>query len=152
MNKLLCLTLFTMTYSISTFASLDCKSIEKKQDSEGNITYFKEIKGYKIPNDVKSKILRSAVSNFYGECGVTWNKDFCYRKEMTDKEVVELGEEAFTLALKVDSKTLYYAANVGFGGGNSAVYFFNPKDLSMEQVMVVDGAECRPIQSILGYE
>ncbi|GEM_PF-4502975 len=138
-------------YSFSSFAALTCKQIESKQDSDGNFSYFTEVENLKINSAVTAKLFRLAVADFYGKCGVTWNEDYCYREEMTDAEVDELGEGVYFHAYKTPSKKLYYGINVGFGGGNSATYYFSPKELKMEKVMVVDGADCGPIQSILGY-
>lgn len=139
------------TYSLSSLAALNCAEIETKQDEEGNISYFTEIENYKISAAVQKKLTRAAVADFYGKCGVTWNEEYCYRPEMNDKEVDELGEGTYTLAYQTPSKKLYLAVNVGFGGGNSALYFFTINKLKMEKVMIIDGAECSPIQSILGH-
>lgn len=136
-------------YSFSSFA-LSCKEMESKQDEDGNIAFFTEAK-FTVTKSIEHKLVRAAVADFYGKCGVSWNTDYCYRENMTVKQVYELGEDAYFLAYKTPTNKLYLAVNVGFGGGNSATYFFDYKTHRMEKVMMIDGAECSPIQSILGY-
>lgn len=140
-----------LVFSFSSFAQLDCKVIEKVLDGDDNINYFSEDKTIKFSSKLENKLKRIAVADFYGKCGVSWNTENCYRAEMTDKEVDELGENVSVSGQRTPSKKLYYAVNVGFGGGNGASYYFAPKDLKMEKIMIIDGAECGPIQSILGY-
>ncbi|MFY7993363.1 MAG: hypothetical protein ACOVP4_08745 [Bacteriovoracaceae bacterium] len=138
-------------YSTVSMAALKCSEIEKKLDDDGNITYFSEIKNYKINLSSQKKMIRMAVADYYDKCGPTTDDEYCYRPEMNHKEVVELGEEAFTVAYKTPDERIYFAVNVGFGGGNSALYFFSPDKLKMEKVMIIDGADCNPIKSILGH-
>lgn len=144
----LALALFTQ----DSQAALTCEKIEAGQTEDSGIIYFTKIENFKIAPAVEKQIVRAAVADFYGTCGATRNDDYCYRPNLSFKDVVELGEGAFFIAYGTPSGQLYYAVNVGFGGGNSAVYYFKPGNLKMEKVMVVDGAECRPIQSIPGYD
>lgn len=136
--------------SFSAFASLSCQEIEKAQDEDGNINYFQEV-DFRISKSSQNKLVKAAVADFYGKCGVTWNKDFCYRENMSVKEIYELGEDAYFISYKTPQNKLYLAVNVGFGGGNSATYFFDSQTFQMENIMIIDGAECSLIQSILGY-
>ena len=144
--------LSSLFFTISANAALSCKQIESKIDSEGTITYFQETKEIKIDEDIAKKMTRDAVSDFYGDCSITRHQDYCYKPTMTDAEVNKLGEDTFAYAVKSPNDKIYYAINVGFGGGNSSVYLFNPKSIKKEKIMIVDGAECRSIQSILGYK
>ena len=142
----------SLIFTISANASLSCKQIETKTDKEDAITYFQEVKDLKMAESTEKLITREAVSDLYGDCSITPYQDYCYKPSMTDTEVFQLGERTVAYVVKSPKNKIFYAVNVGFGGGNSAVYFFNAKNLKKEKVMIVDGAECRAIQSILGYK
>lgn len=71
----------------------------------------------------------------------TFHKD-AYRDDMTIEQANELGEEVgFSTIKALDGKT-YQGVNVGFGGGNSALYLFKRDTLELAPVVVIDGVEC----------
>ncbi len=135
------LTALIALFSTSSFASLNCKDTRS----------LKEVENVKIRKSDIKKIVRAAVSDLYGTCGRTSNPDYCYNPRMSYQEVVDLGEDAYTTAYVSESGKIYYGAVVGFGGGNSAVYYFKSRNLKMQKIMTVDGTDCTPIQSLLGY-
>lgn len=145
-----------LSFSATAFAApLTCSEIEKFEDADGSLNYFKEVK-YETA-EIKAQDgarMRRAVKDYYGECGVDAEYeelDYCYRWTMTLKEVDELGENVGIETVAGKDGTLYRQVNVGFGGGNSANYYFEIPTVSVEDplpFMIKDGAECSPWESV----
>lgn len=110
--------------------ALTCNEIDSYE--EGFHEYFKEVKD-KSPrkgSKYRNNLVRKSVAAFYPQE---------YSKSMTDKEVDDLGEGVSTFVLEGKDGVQYQAVNVGFGGGNSAVYLYEKETLNLIPVAFEDG-------------
>jgi len=79
------------------------------------------------------KQLRLAVKQFYGAE---------YQDSMTVEQADELAEGVSFSNFRDREGKVYQGVNVGFGGGNSAQYFFAYDTLELQPVVVIDGSDC----------
>ncbi len=110
--------------------ALTCKQIDSYE--EGFHEYFTEVKKKSPRKGTKyySALLRKSVAAFYAQE---------YSKDMTDEEVNDLGEGVSVYVVKGKDDKEYQAVNVGFGGGNSAVYLYERNTLDLVPVAFEDG-------------
>jgi hypothetical protein len=77
--------------------------------------------------------LRFAVKTFHGET---------YSDAMTIEDANALGEGVVFSTVRVLDGKRYQGVNVGFGGGNSALYLFAFDTLELAPVVIIDGVDC----------
>ena len=144
MKKLLIALLALSSFNAIAAEKLTCELLDNE---ESVMDYFKEIK-YSTPvsKELENDQIRKAVKNYYGYCGPKADyDDYCYRDDMSDQEVDDLGEGVYASTRAGKDGTLYTVVNVGFGGGNSSNYFFKFGTMKMYKIMVIDGSDCGPI-------
>lgn len=160
MSKILLVSflVFSMQLPVNS-AELSCELIESYKDQAGSISnddgeiyFFKKIvRNAKTQQSkkIESQQKRMAVQNFYGTCGTENAEygDYCYEESMTNKEVDELGEGIYVYTYLGKNKKKYTAVNVGFGGGNSSVYYFDFESLNMQPIRIIDGFDCTRIKT-----
>ncbi len=110
--------------------ALTCKEIDSYE--EGFHEYFTDVKQKSPRKGTKyhTALLRKSVAAFY---------PLDYSKKLTDEEVDDLGEGVSVYVVKGKDGKEYQAVNVGFGGGNSAVYLYERGTLNLVPVAFEDG-------------
>lgn len=119
---------FIILFSIQSFGnSLNCASYEdaKFRDYDNNSYLFEVGKGQR--NDEQ---LRKAVTTF---------NQLKNANEYTIEELDALGEGVYFSQYQDKFGNLYDGVNVGFGGGNSADYFFHKGTLEFAPIFLEDG-------------
>lgn len=124
--------MFSLVLSLFTAVPSHALSCKEVDDKEGYHEFFQETQADspKVGTKYHEQLVRKSVAAFYPES---------YSKEMTLEEVDQLGEEVSTFVVKGKDGVEYQAVNVGFGGGNSAVYLYEQKTLNFMPVYFQDG-------------
>lgn len=121
---------------IATQASaskISCKTIRAFNDANPDKSYFRDSsKSVAIPAKYEEAALRKAVAAYYR---------LQYEPSMSLEKVKELGEDAYTQLAEDPKGNLYLEANVGYGGGNSASYFYDFGSLEFA-AHINDGTDC----------
>lgn len=119
---------FASTIAVAS-ETLDCKTIEKYDETEEG--YFVTVKE-KSParGKYRSTLLRKSVAAFYYQEDLTGK---------TDSELDALAEGVGFTLVKGRNGAEYNAVNVGFGGGNSATYYYEKGTLNFLPFFSYDG-------------
>lgn len=123
----------TLGLSLSPMAKAEQINCERMVQSglESIVDYFEEIAGAApIEENELERLVRKSVAAFHFQA---------YAPSMSLKEVDELGEGVSVDQVRGKNGERYVSVNVGFGGGNSATYYYLPGTLTFVPVMSYDG-------------